>query len=416
MWPSQFFAQLLSPNDSAVPVRIGEALASQLSDYAVVPTNALSLQVYAARGHCTLSLRDRPFADVKYTWGGLDNDRLERRTYSAVYDVLWRGESLIVVEASWQLGYNSISRAWVAARERPTAEAFILDVERITNSPDEAILVFSGGCWQESHELYQATQSASFDNLILDESLQRTLRKDFQNFLASRAEYEALGVPWRRGVLLLGPPGNGKTQCLRALTAELGLPTLYVQSLKTRYETEEAMLKKVFERARQLRPCILIFEDLDAMITSANRSVFLNQMDGFDKNIGLIVIATTNHPESLDPAILDRPSRFDRKVHFPLPASRERERYMQLWRKKLGARATWSAEVETKLVQGTEGFSFAYLQELLMSALLRLADEKDSNLDSLLTETMVMLVEQMRTSRAMLQPTASSTADDVDDE
>jgi hypothetical protein len=75
--------------------------------------------------------------------------------------------------------------------------------------------------------------------------------------------------------------------------------------------------------------------------------------------------------------------------------------------------------MQAHIVQGTEGFSFAYLQELLMSALLRLADEKDTPLDTLLKETLLVLVEQMRTSREMLRPVlhpiASSSADDVDD-
>ncbi|MEO7111997.1 MAG: AAA family ATPase [Polyangiaceae bacterium] len=71
------------------------------------------------------------------------------------------------------------------------------------------------------------------------------------------------------------------------------------ESVKARYETEEANLKRVFERARQLRPCVLVLEDLDALINPENRSFFLNQLDGFEKNVGMIVLATTNHPEKI---------------------------------------------------------------------------------------------------------------------
>jgi SpoVK/Ycf46/Vps4 family AAA+-type ATPase len=68
-------------------------------------------------------------------------------------------------------------------------------------------------------------------------------------------------------------------------------------------------------------------EDIDSMVTDKIRSLFLNELDGFATNVGVVVLATTNHPERLDPAILDRPSRFDRKYYFELPAEAERRAY-----------------------------------------------------------------------------------------
>lgn len=72
-------------------------------------------------------------------------------------------------------------------------------------------------------------------------------------------------------------------------------------------------MQMVFGKAREMAPCVLILEDLDALINDRNRSYFLNQLDGFEANDGIIVIGTTNHFERLDPAISTRPSRFDRK-------------------------------------------------------------------------------------------------------
>jgi len=73
-------------------------------------------------------------------------------------------------------------------------------------------------------------------------------------------------------------------------------------------------MQDVFDKARQLSPCVVVFEDLDSLITDRNRSFFLNQLDGLSGNDGLLIIGTTNHFEKLDPALSTRPSRFDRKL------------------------------------------------------------------------------------------------------
>lgn len=78
---------------------------------------------------------------------------------------------------------------------------------------------------------------------------------------------------------------------------------------------EEASMANVFNKARQVAPCVVILEDLDALINDNNRSFFLNQMDGLQGNDGLLVIATTNHFDRLDPGLSTRPSRFDRKLY-----------------------------------------------------------------------------------------------------
>lgn len=80
------------------------------------------------------------------------------------------------------------------------------------------------------------------------------------------------------------------------------------------YAGEEAAMADVFNKARQLAPCVIILEDLDSLINDRNRSFFLNQLDGLEGNDGLLIIGTTNHFERLDPGLSTRPSRFDRKL------------------------------------------------------------------------------------------------------
>lgn len=110
---------------------------------------------------------------------------------------------------------------------------------------------------------------------------------------------------------------------------------MYVKSFKSEYDTDSENIRKVFKQARQSAPCLLVLEDLDSLLTDENRSFFLNELDGFAANEGIVTIASTNHPERLDPAIRDRPSRFDRKYHFDLPDNLVRQAYIALWNEQL---------------------------------------------------------------------------------
>lgn len=411
--PSDLFLSCLSPTDSSTPVRFQEALSRAAGAHHVEACEA-DVDAYEELGLCKRELLAKPSPVSISRWGGPDADRVETSIEEGFWRVQWGAETLYMVSAEWAEGWNKRSRSWVVAKSRDVARAFILDVARATNDPRDAILVFHGSCWNRSHELYAETQKASFDDLILAHSLKEQIRQDFRRFLASRAEYEAHGLAWRRGALFVGPPGNGKTHCVRALVKELGIPSLYVQSVKTRYETEEANLKRVFQRARQLRPSVLVLEDLDALINAENRSFFLNQLDGFEKNVGLIVLATTNHAERIDAAILDRPSRFDRKYHFDLPELAERSAYLSLWMAKLAGKVTWGNAHAAALAEQTAGFSFAYLKELLVTSLMRAASG-EKPFEAVLTRECVALAEQMRTSKPAAPPHAT-VAGDLDDD
>ena len=159
---------------------------------------------------------------------------------------------------------------------------------------------------------------------MLAGTLKEEIREDLTRFFAMRETYELHAVPWKRGVLFVGPPGNGKTHAVKALINAIGKPCLYVKSFQAEHMTEHDCIRQAFKRARKSAPCILVLEDLDSLINANNRSFFLNELDGFAANTGVVALATTNHPERLDASILDRPSRFDRKYHFDLPGPAER--------------------------------------------------------------------------------------------
>ena len=263
------------------------------------------------------------------------------------------------------------------------------------------ILVFDAGYWEKSEELFNSIKAASFDDLILPRSLGEELRNDLPRFFASRETYERYGVPWKRGVLLIGPPGNGKTHAVKAMVNRLGVPCLYVKSLEA-CDGENACIRKVFARARHNQPCLVVLEDIDSLITDKNRSFFLNELDGFASNTGVVVIATTNHPERLDPSILDRPSRFDRKFYFELPAADERLRYARRWNDALQAEMRVDARVLAEVVRLTDGFSFAYMKELFVSAMMEWINSPGpKEMGAVLPERVARLREQMSRAKGV---------------
>jgi len=183
---------------------------------------------------------------------------------------------------------------------------------------------------------------------------------------------------------------------VKALVNQLEKPCLYVKGFKSEYETDQENIRQVFQRARLTIPCLLILEDLDSMIDDKSRAFFLNELDGFETNTGVVVLATTNHPDRLDPAILDRPSRFDRKYFFDLPGDAERTAYIAAWNKKLQPELRISETVAMAVVNQTGGFSFAYLKELFLSSMMDWIKSNGDAMDAVILRQVNQLSEQMK--------------------
>jgi AAA+ superfamily predicted ATPase len=400
------FSTALGP-ENGTAYRLSRALAATFPERAVAEiSDGFDLEEFVDAGQCESVTRKSPHAEVRTSWRRTHG--LFAQLVTGVVDVRWKGHDLVVAHAKWPEGYRTTECSYAIGDNREVVEAFVAAVCAFCNEPRNAVLAFRGGCWSKDREIYKAVQASSFDDLVLAGDMAREIREDFTSFLSAKDEYARYGVPWKRGVLFLGPPGNGKTHTLRATIKLLGVPCLYVQSFKARYETDDANIARVFDRAREVTPCCLVFEDLDAMITSENRSTFLNQLDGFANASGMLTLATTNHPELLDPAILERPSRFDRKYHFGLPAEAERASYIASWRERLDAAMRISDEEIQAIVNETGGFSFAYLKELFLSSMIRWMKAREvGTMFSVLRGQLQTLREQMRTDAA---PTPAATA------
>jgi AAA+ superfamily predicted ATPase len=397
----------LSNAASATSYRIRRGLAAAFPNKAIFETEEgeFDPREYGANGLCDIAPHDGTCSQLVSGWSG-PGKATWTHPQSAFLTVRWKEHALLVVQARWTQGaYEKVDRRWVLADSMELAKAFFLEVTEWCHAPKQEVLAFNGGCWTKSKELYTAISAASFEDLILAGDLKSAIKTDFERFLASRAEYEAYRVPWKRGVLFVGPPGNGKTHCLRATVKFLNVPCLYVQSLQAKYETDDANILKVFKHARSLTPCCLVFEDLDAMITPQNRSFFLNQLDGFSENPGILTLATTNHPERLDPAILSRPSRFDPKYHFDLPAVAERLAYVGLWNKRFQADMRLAEPEALALGEATEGFSFAYIKELFVSSMMGwMAEKKPGSMPKILHEQLALLKEHMKSDSSTPEP------------
>jgi len=224
-------------------------------------------------------------------------------------------------------------------------------------------------------------QGSSWDDVILQPRMKQNLMHDVQGFFDNRALYNRMKVPWKRGVILHGVPGNGKTISIKALINALAarpdpVPALYVKSLDA-CSGPKWSIQQIFSHARKMAPCLLIFEDLDSMVEDKTRSYFLNEVDGLESNEGILMIGSTNHLDRLDSAITKRPSRFDRKYHFQVPGPEERVAYCHYWSAKFddAEQVGFSDELCRVVAKVSDGFSFAYLKELFVTALLALARE-----------------------------------------
>ena len=198
-------------------------------------------------------------------------------------------------------------------------------------------------------------------------------------------------------MLLVGPPGNGKTHTVKALVNQLGQPCLYVKALKSEYETDEENIRRVFARARITTPCLLVLEDLDSLIDDGSRAFFLNELDGFAANTGVVVLATTNHPEKLDPAICERPSRFDRKYHFDLPGVLEREQYAAMWNQKLQVELQLSDNATAaNWLRRPKASRMRYLKELFLSSMMQwMAKSGSVSMDKIVAGQVEVLRKQI---------------------
>ncbi|MEN3046013.1 MAG: ATP-dependent zinc metalloprotease FtsH [Candidatus Hydrothermales bacterium] len=206
--------------------------------------------------------------------------------------------------------------------------------------------------------------------------------KEIVEFLKNPQKFQKLGAKIPKGILIVGAPGTGKTLLAKAVAGEAGVPFLSISGsdfVELFVGVGAARVRDLFEQARKNAPCIIFIDEIDAVgrLRGAGlggghdeREQTLNQilveMDGFDTREGIIVMAATNRPDILDPALL-RPGRFDRRIVLPIPDVKGREEIIKIHarNKPIGEDVDFSV-----IAKGTPGFSGADLANLVNEAAL----------------------------------------------
>jgi cell division protease FtsH len=221
----------------------------------------------------------------------------------------------------------------------------------------------------------------TFDDVAgIDEA--REELEEIVEFLRDPGRFSKLGGQIPKGALLVGSPGTGKTLLARAIAGEAGVPFFTISGsdfVEMFVGVGASRVRDMFEQAKKNAPCIVFIDEIDAVgrhrghgLGNSNdeREQTLNQllveMDGFEANEGIIIIAATNRPDVLDPALL-RPGRFDRQVVVPVPDIEGREKILAVHMKKVPL----APNVEPRVIaRGTPGFSGADLANLVNEAAL----------------------------------------------
>ena len=237
------------------------------------------------------------------------------------------------------------------------------------------------------------------------------------DFLKSPKKFQKMGARIPKGVLLVGPPGTGKTLLAKAVAGEANVPFFYISGsdfVELFVGVGASRVRDMFKQAKQSAPCLIFIDEIDAVGRQRGSGIggghdereqtlnqLLTEMDGFGANEGIIIIAATNRPDVLDPALL-RPGRFDRQVTVSLPDSREREEILEVHAKN----KTFAKEVNLKNVsQRTPGFSGADLENLLNeAALLAVRRNKNSiTMDEIDEATDRVILGPAKTSRKITE-------------
>lgn len=320
------------------------------------------LEAFAAVGGCSLRMNTSVFGHSDTKWY---DGRIITNPLNALLDIEWRGNKFCV----FRLTHDNGKRSFIVTNEALLAEQFFEAVCRWNTDVRDSIVVANCGGFERDDELKRQIQGTRLEDLTLSEEVRATLTQNFDEFFASKDLYSKYKIPWKRGVILYGPPGNGKTMVLKAMVNRLRVACIYVRTLEMSHWSEQNSIAMVFARAREMAPCMVVMEDLDSMITSENLSYLLNELDGFRPLEGVLTVATTNHLDRIDTALTERPSRFDRKIRFALPDQPERTSLISSFTAEWEEPLRLTPDQAIEIGAATEGFSMASLKELCISSL-----------------------------------------------
>ncbi|MBB3112011.1 hypothetical protein FHS18_004089 [Paenibacillus phyllosphaerae] len=256
---------------------------------------------------------------------------------------------------------------------------FLADMKRRRRALDrEQVTVFTDGHDGTQRKLEPITVMVEREEVLMASEVKHDIFRSIDRFFEEdRSFFETFNIPYKRGILLYGKPGNGKTTLVKSIAGSVKAPVAYWQITE---HTCSDTIEEVFEAAAAMAPMVLVVEDIDSMPERA-RSYFLNTLDGATSKEGIFLIGTTNYPEKIDPALMNRAGRFDRAYEIKLPDVGQRGEYLH---RKGMPKLLEVGELE-ELARLTEGFSFAQLNELYVSAAMEWYEERTLNVPRLVS-------------------------------
>ena len=230
------------------------------------------------------------------------------------------------------------------------------------------------GAGKSNAKIYvQSTQGIHFADVAGEDEAKENLQ-EIVNYLHDPGKYQEIGASMPKGILLVGPPGTGKTMLAKAVAGESQVPFFSISGsefVEMFVGMGASKVRDLFSQAKEKAPCIVFIDEIDAIGQKRSggqyggndeREQTLNQllteMDGFDDNSGVIILAATNRPESLDPA-LTRPGRFDRRVPVELPDLKGREEILKVHAKKVKIAPGVDFNTVARMASGASGAELA---------------------------------------------------------
>ena len=231
-----------------------------------------------------------------------------------------------------------------------------------------------GGAGKSNAKVYvQSTHGIRFADVAGEDEAKENLQ-EIVNYLHDPKQYEEIGASMPKGILLVGPPGTGKTMLAKAVAGESNVPFFSISGsefVEMFVGMGASKVRDLFKQAKEKAPCIVFIDEIDAIGQKRNsgnlggndeREQTLNQllteMDGFEGNTGVIILAATNRPDSLDPA-LTRPGRFDRRVPVELPDLKGREEILKVHAKKVKIAPGVDFNTVARMASGASGAELA---------------------------------------------------------
>ena len=231
-------------------------------------------------------------------------------------------------------------------------------------------------------EYVQSTDGIHFQDVAGEDEAKESLQEIVQ-YLKDPSQYTAIGAQMPKGILLVGPPGTGKTLLAKAVAGESNVPFFSISGsefVEMFVGMGASKVRDLFQQAKAKSPCIVFIDEIDAIGGKRSAGSFggndereqtlnqlLTEMDGFEGNSGVIILAATNRPESLDPALL-RPGRFDRRIPVELPDLKGREEILKVHAKKVRLADNVNFHTIARMASGASG---AELANIINEAALR---------------------------------------------